>query len=58
VEDPEDLKKIDFLYKYKIKSHLFPISIMRFGVEDNFTYGLKVHEVPKFRRIKKSEPIF
>lgn len=53
IEEVPDLRKADFLYKHKLKSHLYPISIMRFGVEDNYTYGLKIHEVPKFRRIKR-----
>lgn len=52
-KDAKKLASLAFLYKYRFKNHIFPITIMRFGVQDNFLYGLKVHEVPKFRRIKR-----
>lgn len=41
-----------FQYKKSIGSKFLTITVMRFGNEEQFTYGLKVAEVPKFRRLK------
>lgn len=42
-----------FQYKKSIGSKFLTLSVMRFGNEEQFSYGLKVAEVPRFRRLKK-----
>lgn len=50
-ENKNDDISYDFQYRKKIGEGLYTITIMRFGDENHYKFGLKVSEVPKFRRL-------